>query len=74
MQVCSVGGKDWAIFQFRVAPVSDVPNSAHTPQSGGQKAAGAGGASEPEAKAVWGALDPSGKIFGYTTNPYPLPQ
>jgi len=52
--LCSAGGKDWAIFQFRVVP---IPLGAPPP---------------PKPKAVWGALDPQGKVYGYTTAPVPL--
>ncbi|GAX82495.1 hypothetical protein CEUSTIGMA_g9922.t1 [Chlamydomonas eustigma] len=50
--VCSGGGHDWAVFQFRVVRIKpdDPP--------------------PPKPQRVWGALDESGRNYGYTTQPF----
>lgn len=72
--LCSAGGKDWALFQFRVVPADPAEVAA----AGGGVAAGAlGGMSSCSSKKglaagkvdpgkadmVWGPLDPAGELL-----------
>uniref|UniRef100_A0A383VWQ6 EML-like second beta-propeller domain-containing protein n=1 Tax=Tetradesmus obliquus TaxID=3088 RepID=A0A383VWQ6_TETOB len=68
--VCSAGGKDWALFQFRVAPVDAAADSAAAGSAAdgmrglaGSSSKKAGAASKQDM--VWGPLDPAGRSYGW---------